>query len=457
MIVKSESETYPIIYAESMNLTSSEVLEDWIRNHPKCRKIVIVTDTRVYKMQNEELNRFKRLLVDEDSLNVSIKMISEGENSKSISEAELLWTHLAEIGFCRNDLLVAFGGGMIGDLVGFCASTYMRGVSYIQIPTTLLAQIDSSVGGKVAINLNQGKNLIGQFYNPEMVIIDIRYLLTLDEAIFIDGLGELIKYGLLGANILLNWLSNYQNVTAIKRVIIESPLEFESIIKQCLEIKRVIVEADFKENGIRKYLNYGHTIGHAIEQNFEYRLRHGNCVIQGCWWLFQLAIENESQNILLHIGDKYEQVNDTYAQDSNQECKTNKNLIQEMKSDDVKLGDVNTSPKLECLKVQLNILEKLMKQYGFNIEKSISVKALISFLKIDKKNTREGIQFIWPNGECINSGLIFLSDDYRLDDLYIIRDEAVLKMLDANVTIKVIPIELIVQMMNKVLSSEKND
>lgn len=454
MIVKSGNSEYPIIYIESMKLTSSQVLEDWIINHPKCRKVVIVTDSRVYEKQNEELNRFKMIMLHDNSLNLSIRIISEGENSKSINEAELLWTYLAKIGFCRDDLLVAFGGGMIGDLVGFCASTYMRGVSYIQIPTTLLAQVDSSVGGKVGINLNQGKNLIGQFYNPEMVIVNIHYLLTLDEVVFIDGLGELIKYGLLGANILLKWLSGYQNVTSIKKTIIENPLEFESIIKQCLEIKRIIVEADFKESGLRKYLNYGHTIGHAIEQNSEYKLSHGNCVIQGCWWLYQLAIENENQNIAVPISDKYEE-------SLNKKYEMKESLIEEIRSDGLPLNDVNTYSTLECLKIQLNLLEKLMKQYGIDIEKNIIVSDLITFLKIDKKNTYEGIQFIWPKGNCKYGVHALVNDDYLLDDLYIIKDEIVLTMIESNVTIKIIPIDLIEKMLNKilsfkVLSSDKN-
>ena len=346
-----EEQRYPILYIEELKVAVDDLIADWIFNHPKTNQIIIVTDSVVFKCQQRDLQRMqlKITALEAASVVATTYVIPEGEASKSIQEAERLWNYMADKNFGRNDLLIAFGGGVVGDLTGFCASTYLRGVAFIQIPTTLLAQIDSSVGGKVAINLSQGKNLVGQFYNPEMVIINTNYLLTLPDEIFVDGLGELIKYGYLGDAIILQWLSNHANILGIRQELIDNPLAFEMIVKRCILIKEAIVDVDFKENGIRKYLNFGHTLGHAIEQWSAYEMRHGHCVVMGIWIVLQMAIQSAgSPSEYMVLTKKFEQ------------------------------------------------LEALMDQFEMPLVKNIPVAKLMPYLRNDKKSESNGIQFIWP-------------------------------------------------------------
>ncbi|MDV2934331.1 3-dehydroquinate synthase, partial [Enterococcus faecalis] len=170
------------------------------------------------------------------------------------------------------DLIIALGGGVVGDLAGFVASTFLRGISFIQIPTSLLAQVDSSVGGKVAVDLERGKNLVGSFYHPELVLIDPNMLGTLPEKYFNDGLGEVIKYGCIKSKELFEKLEGFENKEDLKENIGE-------IIYECCNIKREVVEYDEKDLGERMILNFGHTLGHAIEQIYNYETySHGEAV-----------------------------------------------------------------------------------------------------------------------------------------------------------------------------------
>ena len=184
---------------------------------------------------------------------------------------------LAKLKFDRSDLMIALGGGMVGDITGFTAASYLRGIDFIQIPTSLLAQVDSSVGGKTAINIERGKNLVGAFYNPKLVLISTSFLETLPNNQFRSGLGEIVKYSLLGNKKIRSILEN--NSKEIQK---KDPIVMENLISESIKTKAKIVTKDEKENGIRAILNLGHTFGHAIEAFMKYKgITHGQAVIYG--------------------------------------------------------------------------------------------------------------------------------------------------------------------------------
>lgn len=382
MKIQSENTEYPIYYVERLKQSVPHLIKVWLGQHPETSKIVIVTDTRVHQVQADEIDLIQQSCYEIPSIkHVECYLVPEGEKSKSVSVAEDLWSHLADLQFTRSDLLIAFGGGMIGDLVGFCAATFLRGISFIQIPTTLLAQIDSSVGGKVAINLSQGKNLVGQFYNPVMVIINVNYLKTLERQVLKDGLGELVKYGVMCGDTLIDSFLTYKSIEDFRQVLIENPIWFEKIIYDCLFIKSVVVEVDFRENNIRKFLNLGHTIGHAIEQAMDYKLGHGHCVIQGLWWSTQIAL-----------------------------CLTNEDTGLIGKEKETKV----------CNLVKLSHqLELIIGVFQFEIDRTITVNTLMKYIVHDKKQMVDGIQMVLPTGNVttILSGGAMLGSNYDASEI----------------------------------------
>ncbi len=196
-------------------------------------------------------------------------VIKHGEKSKNPTELFNILNFCAENKMTRSDVIFALGGGVVGDLAGFAAASYMRGVGFVQIPTTLLAAVDSSVGGKTAVNLKAGKNLVGAFYQPDLVVCDTDAIERLPEKIFSDGMAEVIKYGALGDAELLSLLSG------------EIRDKISEIISICVSIKRDIVNADEHEGGVRKLLNFGHTPAHAIEKCSKYKIPHGEAVAEG--------------------------------------------------------------------------------------------------------------------------------------------------------------------------------
>ncbi len=209
-------------------------------------------------------------------------VIPPGENSKSLKKVEGLAKALAQQGFGRETKILAFGGGVVGDLAGFLASIYMRGVDYVHIPTTLLAQIDSSIGGKTGVNLSEGKNLIGSFYPPVHVWIDGTYLQTLKQQDWINGYGELIKHGIIGDPLLFSEIEEkYQKGTLFSSDA-KNLNEFTALILRGVQVKKQVVEADEQERGLRKILNFGHTVGHALEALYQYQgYSHGEAVLWG--------------------------------------------------------------------------------------------------------------------------------------------------------------------------------
>jgi len=211
------------------------------------------------------------------SCKVSKIVLNQGEKAKSIQNFQIILNFLAENNFDRSDLIIAIGGGVVGDISGYVASSYLRGIQFLQIPTTLLAQVDSSVGGKTAINIAAGKNLVGAFYNPKGVIIDTSVLKTLPSREFKAGLAEVIKYALIQNKSLFSILKKYsQNILSMDHKIIEE------IIFLSIRTKAKIVTKDEKENGIRAILNFGHTFGHAIEAHGKYKkILHGEAIAKG--------------------------------------------------------------------------------------------------------------------------------------------------------------------------------
>ena len=236
------------------------------------KNILIVTDSGIPKKYIKEL----KAKIDNNK-NIYIHELPQGEISKSANEYLNLLEKLAKLKFDRSDLMIALGGGMVGDITGFTAASYLRGIGFIQIPTSLLAQVDSSVGGKTAINIERGKNLVGAFYNPKLVLISTSFLETLPNNQFRSGLGEILKYSLLGNKKIRLMLENNS-----KEILKKDSIVMKNLISESIKTKAKIVTKDEKENGIRAILNLGHTFGHAIEAYKKYKgITHGQAVIYG--------------------------------------------------------------------------------------------------------------------------------------------------------------------------------
>lgn len=233
---------------------------------------VVVTDTHVWSHYGERASA----LLAEAGIDFDTILLSPGEGTKSVSMLEHLWQFFAGQNMTRGSVCVALGGGVIGDLSGLAAATYMRGIPVIQIPTTLLSQVDSSVGGKTAINLPQGKNLVGAFHQPSAVLIDPTLLSTLPQREYRGGMAEVIKYGAIRSSSLLAKLA-------------EQPEDLTEIIYTCCDIKRSVVENDERESGERMLLNFGHTFGHALEKHLNYDYTHGEAVAIGMALAAQLG------------------------------------------------------------------------------------------------------------------------------------------------------------------------
>lgn len=254
-------------------------LGNLISNISKGKKIAIITDENVDKHYGETV----RETLCEKGFQVEKLVLLPGEESKSFNSLLPLYNWLLDIKITRSDLIIALGGGVIGDLTGFVAATLLRGIPFVQIPTSLLAQVDSSVGGKVAVDLEKGKNLVGSFYHPKLVIIDTSVLETLEDRFFNDGLGEVIKYALIKDEDLFNLLQDLGTREELMRHI-------EDIIFRCVDIKRSIVERDEKDLGERMILNFGHTFGHAIEKAYDFKgFTHGEAVAIGMYQITKIS------------------------------------------------------------------------------------------------------------------------------------------------------------------------
>ncbi|OOM77273.1 3-dehydroquinate synthase [Clostridium puniceum] len=275
LVVDLGERSYPIIIKKGLideiNLEIEKIY--------KGKKIFILTDKNVDCHYG---NRVKMCLINA-GYEVKIMVLEPGEETKAFTTLPSIYNELLDFKLTRSDLIITLGGGVIGDLGGFVASTFLRGVDFVQMPTSLLAQVDSSVGGKVAVDLESGKNLVGSFYHPKMVLIDPNVLETLSERFFKDGMAEVIKYGCIKDKGFFNFLKNLKSKTEVMNNI-------EKIIYKCCFIKKCVVENDEKDTGERMLLNFGHTLGHAIETYYNFKkFTHGEAVAIGMYEISKIA------------------------------------------------------------------------------------------------------------------------------------------------------------------------
>ncbi len=235
-------------------------------------RYIIITDSNVLPLHGERVQATLR----EMDLRVDMIDFPAGEGSKNVQTGLHIVTRMIDLGADRTSALIALGGGVVGDITGFIASIYMRGISYIQVPTTLLAQVDSGIGGKTGIDLPEGKNILGTFYQPKGVFMDMAFLKTLTSREFGTGLAEIVKYGIIDDPELLNSLEGEAEAIRNRDMSL-----LEEIIARSCRIKKGIVEIDEMEKGVRRILNFGHTIGHAIEAESGYSIPHGNAISMG--------------------------------------------------------------------------------------------------------------------------------------------------------------------------------
>lgn len=236
------------------------------------RKICIVTDSNVGPLYAKAVQE----VLETTGNQIFVYTFAAGEESKNLNTVQDLYEFLIENHFDRKDMLAALGGGVVGDLTGFTAATYLRGISFIQIPTSLLAQVDSSIGGKTGVDFRAYKNMVGAFHQPKLVYMNMATLLSLDTRLFNSGFGEIIKHGLIKDEAYYRWLQN--NAAKIQSKDYDA---LEQMIAGSCNIKREVVELDPTEQGDRALLNFGHTLGHAIEKLMNFQLYHGECVVLG--------------------------------------------------------------------------------------------------------------------------------------------------------------------------------
>ncbi|MBK7630638.1 MAG: 3-dehydroquinate synthase [Ignavibacteriales bacterium] len=268
--VKLSNNSYPVLIG---NDSLDKVIE--VINKSPISKCLLIIDKNVLK-HHSMLIRKTFALMNSKVFNCSF---TANEKNKSLHQVENIYKHLNVNSFDRNSIIVAIGGGITGDVAGYAASTYMRGIKFIQIPTTLLSMVDSSIGGKTGVNFNQKKNLIGTFYQPEIVAIYPEFLKTLPKRELLSGAGEIFKYSFLADD------KNYKSLKkSLQKLFLNQAFNIEKCILDCLNIKANVVENDETEKtGLRKILNLGHTFAHAFEVASNYKLKHGEAVIGGIY------------------------------------------------------------------------------------------------------------------------------------------------------------------------------
>ena len=268
-VYKDQKPIYDIVMEPSFDKLQEEVSKFNLGEH----KICIVTDTNVAPLYLEEVKE----LLSRCCKKVSYFILPAGEEHKNLDTVKKIYEHLILEHFDRKDMLAALGGGVIGDMCGFTAATYLRGIDFIQIPTTLLSQVDSSIGGKTGVDFDAYKNMVGAFHMPKLVYTNLNTLLSLPEEQFSSGMGEVIKHGLIKDASYYQWLKD-NNEAILKRDLSVC----EDMVFRSNEIKKQVVENDPTEQGERALLNFGHTLGHAIEKLKNFTAFHGHCVGLGC-------------------------------------------------------------------------------------------------------------------------------------------------------------------------------
>ncbi len=271
--------SYDVLIGSGLLKNAGEILRDYF---PPC-SAVLVTDDNVNALYGETVE----FSLTCSGFNVCKFVFKNGEHAKNLSVFTKLLEFMAHNALTRSDMVIALGGGVTGDLAGFAASSYMRGIRFVQMPTTLLAAVDSSVGGKTGVNLDAGKNLAGAFWQPSLVVCDCETLNTLRDEVLADGIAEVIKYGMIKDRALFERLETGKCLN-----------EMEACITRCVEIKGDVVEKDEFDNGERQLLNFGHTLAHAIEKLSGYELSHGHAVAVGMVMVTRAA---ESMNLTKEI------------------------------------------------------------------------------------------------------------------------------------------------------------
>lgn len=271
-VTVNTSVKYDVLIGSGLLLNAGKTVKDALG---LC-KICIITDDTVDDLYGDKaMESFNQA-----GFSVEKIVIPHGEQSKNAENLINIVSSLAKMHFTRSDMLVALGGGVVGDLCGFCAATYMRGIRFVQIPTTLLAAVDSSVGGKTAVDLPEGKNLFGAFWQPSMVICDTDTLDTLTEEIYADGTAEVIKYGMIYDDALFDTVK-------------DGTWNREEVIARCIEIKRDVVCKDEFDLGLRQILNFGHTFGHGVEALSNFSVTHGSGVAIGMCIITRALVKND--------------------------------------------------------------------------------------------------------------------------------------------------------------------
>ena len=273
---KTSLRKYSIFIRNNIINDASSIIK---KHFTDAQKIVLITNNTINDIYGEKIESLCR----GTGFEYEIVKLKDGEQYKNLKSAEFVYSRLIDNNIHRNDILVSFGGGVIGDLGGYIAATFHRGMRFIQIPTTIIAQVDSSIGGKVVVNYKGIKNVIGSFYQPHMILMDPSILSTLEEKQIINGLGEILKYGLVFDKKILKWLkinTDRENPERLKDLI--ALKGFENIIYKCAMIKTKVVEKDEFDTGYRNLLNFGHTVGHAIENAGGLKdINHGQAVGMG--------------------------------------------------------------------------------------------------------------------------------------------------------------------------------
>lgn len=284
--------SYEILLTDSFS-SLTKALEDI--NAPK--KLLVVTDSNVQKLYAGEVNS----LLQKNGYDSDVYVLEAGEENKNMDSILGICKACIDHEMDRKSMIVALGGGVVGDMAGFAAAIYMRGIDFVQIPTTLLSQSDSSVGGKTGIDFMNSKNILGAFHQPKLVYINVGTLKTLPKEQFVSGMGEVIKHGIIRNADFFDYLE--ENSDKIKTLESETLIKMDKI--NC-SVKADVVEQDEKENGLRAILNFGHTIGHAVESAYNFKMTHGECVGIGIVGASYIAykrgiIETENLNRIENI------------------------------------------------------------------------------------------------------------------------------------------------------------
>lgn len=282
--INNQEKSYPII----INDNEISSLKDDILSRLEGKKYLVIISEKVEKLYGKALGFDKEKKF----------ILKDGEKEKNFNNYKKILERALKMQLTRKDTLIAIGGGVVGDLAGFAASTYMRGINFIQVPTTLLACVDSSVGGKTGIDTSFGKNLVGAFYQPNAVFINTNFLKTLDDRQFKTGMGEVVKYAFIEKSCRCDEELNLTNFLSenTEKILSRHLKTLEHLIEICVKLKISVVQKDEKEGGLRKILNFGHTYGHAIEKITNYKkFTHGEAIVKGMIFAFNLA---EKRNLI---------------------------------------------------------------------------------------------------------------------------------------------------------------